>query len=227
MPRDSLTLDLERPATPVKPWFFLAAVLSAATAGALGLWTEPLRLLGADSFAHGGLRGFSEVMGGSPAALFLFALLLPFRRPARTLETIGVFVVAQGAGLLLFAGLGLPPRAGDGVLALAAIMAAAVVAIDNLTRGRRSERPLYALAFGLLQGLALGALNAQQSEQLTALVGFQSGVWLAEGLLVGALVACLWSLEGMSRIGRRAAVTMGSVGVVLVALAWSLQRVLA
>lgn len=187
------------------------------------------------------VQGVWHIWMGFDHVLFLLALLLPavLRREDRcwrpvddfrpaainVVKIVTAFTVAHTITLTL-ASLELvmlPSRPVEAAIALSV----AVAAGNNLVPFFRGRGWLVAFGFGLVHGFGFASvlreLGLPPSSLARALVGFNLGVEAGQLAIVAVFLPAAYGLRE-SWFYRRAMVTAGSLGIVIIASAWMVDR---
>jgi HupE / UreJ protein len=142
--------------------------------------------------------GIEHILTGYEHLLFLFGLLLPCGGLLSLAKIINAFTIAHSVTLSLavLQVISLPDRLIEAVIALSI----AFVAAENLFRSLTvSRRWLVSLCFGLVHGFgfssALRALDLPAHGLLLSLFGFNLGVEVGQGLVVGVCLPLLLLLR--------------------------------
>ncbi len=195
---------------------------------------------GLQSFIRDGVR---HIWTGYDHILFLLALLLPAvvrreqgtwqavtaLRPAlwRVLQTVTAFTVAHSITLSLaaFNLIHLSPRFVEPVIAASVAVAAA----NNLRPFFLERGWMVAFGFGLIHGFGFASvlqeLDLAGQSLLWPLLGFNLGVELGQATLVLLFVPMAYGLRH-TRFYSVGALRFGSVGIVLIATAWFIERLI-
>jgi len=142
--------------------------------------------------------GFLHILGGLDHLLFLFCLVIPFRRFGALIKVVTAFTLAHSVTLIAAAynlgpeGLWFPPL-------IETLIAVSIVymALENIIGpAHMSRRWMVALGFGLIHGFGFSfglhqTLQFAGSHLLTSLVSFNVGVELGQLLVLAALVPTL------------------------------------
>lgn len=174
--------------------------------------------------------GFAHILpGGLDHVLFVLGLYLGTRRLRTLLLLVTSFTLAHSATLILasFGAVRVPASVVEPLIALSI----AWVAIENLLSERvRAWRVALVFGFGLLHGLgfaaALSELGLPQANFLGALLSFNLGVEFGQ-LAVIALALLLTGWWRQHPAYRARLVVPGSLAIALLALFWTVQRLLA
>ena len=173
--------------------------------------------------------GYTHILPkGLDHILFVLGLFLLSPRLKTLLLQVTAFTIAHSItlGLSMYGIVSLPPRVVEPLIALSI----AYVAIENLlTRELKPWRVALVFMFGLLHGLGfagvLRALGLPRAEFLTALLTFNAGVEIGQL----TIIAAAWLLVGAfmeRRWYRKAIAVPASSGIALVAVYWTVTRLL-
>ena len=155
---------------------------------------------------HAALRftrdGFFHILDGIDHLLFLFCLVIPFRRLRPLVAVVTAFTVAHSITLIASAfdmaptALWFPPL-------IETLIAASIVymAIENITGAHLERRWLVTFGFGLVHGFGFSfalreSLQFAGSHLLTSLLAFNLGVELGQLLVLLVLVPALALIFG-------------------------------
>jgi hypothetical protein len=141
--------------------------------------------------------GFFHILDGTDHLLFLFCLVIPFRRFRALVPVVTAFTVAHSVTLIASAydlapdALWFPPL-------IETLIAVSIVymALENIATPRPSRRWLIALGFGLVHGFGFSfalreSLQFAGSHLLTSLLSFNVGVELGQLVVLALLVPAL------------------------------------
>jgi hypothetical protein len=141
--------------------------------------------------------GFFHILDGTDHLLFLFCLVIPFRRFRALVPIVTAFTVAHSVTLIASAydlapdALWFPPL-------IETLIAVSIVymALDNIATECPSRRWLITLGFGLVHGFGFSfalreSLQFAGSHLLTSLLSFNVGVELGQLLVLALLVPAL------------------------------------
>lgn len=141
--------------------------------------------------------GFSHILDGTDHLLFLFCLVIPFRRFRSLITVVTAFTVAHSMTLIASAynfgpdALWFPPL-------IETLIAVSIVymAIENIVGSNVQRRWMIALGFGLVHGFGFSFALRQNlqfagSHLLTSLLSFNVGVELGQLLVLALLVPVL------------------------------------
>src|SRR4029079_15347659 len=145
-------------------------------------------------------EGFAHILGGTDHLLFLFCLVIPFRRLRPLIAVVTAFTVAHSITLIASAyelgpdALWFPPL-------IETLIAVSIVymALENIAGARVQRRWMIALGFGLVHGFGFSFALRQNlqfagSHLLTSLLSFNVGVELGQLLVLLLLVPLLDAL---------------------------------
>jgi HupE / UreJ protein len=141
--------------------------------------------------------GFTHILDGTDHLLFLFCLVIPFRRFRALVAVVTAFTVAHSITLLASAydfapdALWFPPL-------IETLIATSIVymALENIVGANIKRRWLITFAFGLVHGFGFSfalrrTLQFAGSHLLTSLLSFNIGVELGQLLVLVVLVPAL------------------------------------
>ena len=141
--------------------------------------------------------GFFHILDGTDHLLFLFCLVIPFRRFRALVPVVTAFTVAHSVTLIASAydlapgALWFPPL-------IETLIAVSIVymALENIATERPARRWLITLGFGLVHGFGFSfalreSLQFAGSHLLTSLLSFNAGVELGQLLVLALLVPAL------------------------------------
>jgi HupE/UreJ protein len=141
--------------------------------------------------------GFFHILDGTDHLLFLFCLVIPFRRFRALVPVVTAFTVAHSVTLIASAydlapdALWFPPL-------IETLIAVSIVymALENIATPRPPRRWLIALGFGLVHGFGFSfalreSLQFAGSHLLTSLLSFNVGVELGQLVVLALLVPAL------------------------------------
>jgi hypothetical protein len=150
------------------------------------------------------LDGFFHILGGTDHLLFLFCLVIPFRRFRTLVPMVTAFTVAHSVTLIASAynmapdALWFPPL-------VETLIAASIVymALENIVSPALGRRWIVAFGFGLVHGFGFSfalrdTLQFAGTHLLTSLLSFNVGVELGQLLVLAAVVP---ALELVFRLG--------------------------
>ncbi|MEK6285001.1 MAG: HupE/UreJ family protein [Acidobacteriota bacterium] len=141
--------------------------------------------------------GFLHILDGTDHLLFLFCLVIPFRRFRPLLMVITAFTVAHSITLIASAynlgpdALWFPPLI-ETLIAVSIIY----MALENIVGSKVQRRWMIALGFGLVHGFGFSfalrqMLQFSGSHLLTSLLSFNVGVELGQLLVLALLIPAL------------------------------------
>jgi hypothetical protein len=141
--------------------------------------------------------GFFHILGGIDHLLFLFCLVIPFRRFGSLIGVVTAFTVAHSITLIASAynlgpdALWFPPL-------IETLIAVSIVymALENIVGTRVQSRWMIALGFGLVHGFGFSfalrqTMQLAGSHMLTSLLSFNIGVELGQLLVLALLIPML------------------------------------
>ena len=174
--------------------------------------------------------GFTHILPeGLDHILFVLGLFLLSTKLKPLLWQITAFTVAHSLtlGLALYGVVRLPSSIIEPIIAASI----AFVAVENIcTTELKPWRPFVVFAFGLVHGMgfagALKDLGLHRSDFLTALVGFNVGVEMGQLSVVALAFLCVGWLRSRPDY-RKIVVVPASALIAVVAVFWTIQRVLA
>ena len=142
-------------------------------------------------------EGFFHILGGIDHLLFLFCLVIPFRRFGSLIAVVTAFTVAHSITLIASAynlgpdALWFPPLI-ETLIAVSILY----MALENIVGTRVQRRWMIALGFGLVHGFGFSfalrqTLQLAGSHMLTSLLSFNIGVELGQLLVLALLIPML------------------------------------
>ena len=141
--------------------------------------------------------GFDHILDGIDHLLFIFCLVIPFRRFGQLVVIVTAFTIAHSITLMVSA-FGLGPNALWFPPLIEMLIAVSILymALENIVGAVLRRRWVIAFAFGLVHGFgfsfALGeTLQFAGSHLVTSLVAFNVGVELGQILVLALLVPAL------------------------------------
>jgi hypothetical protein len=141
--------------------------------------------------------GFTHILDGTDHLLFLFCLVIPFRRFGALLAVVTAFTVAHSITLFASA-YGLAPDALWFPPLIETLIATSIVymALENIVGANVKRRWLITFAFGLVHGFGFSfalrqTLQFAGSHLLTSLLSFNIGVELGQLLVLVVLIPAL------------------------------------
>ncbi len=174
-------------------------------------------------------QGFHHVLEGLDHLLFVFCLVIPFRRLKPLLILVTAFTVGHSMTLAA-AALGMAPSGGWFPPLVETLIAASIVymALENLLEPRLQRRWFLAFGFGLVHGFGFAfvlgeSLQFAGSHAVLSLAAFNLGIEAGQ-LLVAALAVP--AVAALIRLGvpRRFALIVLSVLVAHTGWHWMLER---
>jgi len=173
--------------------------------------------------------GFLHILEGTDHLLFLFCLIIPFRRFRELVLLVTAFTVAHSITLLASA-YGFAPSALWFPSLVETLIAASIVymALENIVGGKVQRRWLITFGFGLVHGFGFSfalreTLQFAGSHLLTSLLAFNIGVELGQ-LLVLALVLPLLSILFRHVVAERTGTVILSALVAHTGWHWMVER---
>jgi hypothetical protein len=146
-------------------------------------------------------QGFDHILGGADHLLFLFCLVVPFRRELRTLAWIITAFTVGHSITLLGAAFGAAPDALWFPPLIEVLIAASIfyTAVENVVAPSRRNRWLLAFGFGLVHGFGFSfalqnTLQFAGTHVVTSLLAFNVGIELGQLLVLVALIPALYLL---------------------------------
>ena len=141
--------------------------------------------------------GFEHILDGTDHLLFLFCLVIPFRRIRSLVAVVTSFTVAHSITLIASAN-NLAPDALWFPPLIETLIATSIVymALENIVGPRIERRALIAFGFGLVHGFGFSfalrrTLQFAGSHLLTSLLSFNVGVELGQLLVLVLLIPAL------------------------------------
>ncbi len=141
--------------------------------------------------------GFDHILDGIDHILFLFCLVIPFRKFWALVPIVTSFTVAHSITLVASAS-GLAPDALWFPPLIETLIAASIVfmALENIVGAKLERRWMVAFGFGLVHGFGFSfalseTLQFAGSHLLTSLLAFNVGVELGQLLVVALMVPAL------------------------------------
>ncbi len=179
--------------------------------------------------AHFVAHGFHHVLDGLDHLLFVFCLVIPFRRPKPLVILITAFTVGHSMTLAA-AALGMAPSGGWFPPLVETLIAASIVymALENLLEPRLQRRWLLAFGFGLVHGFGFAfvlgdSLQFAGSHLVLSLAAFNVGIEAGQ-LLVAALAVPAVAVVFRLGVPPRFALVVLSVLVAHTGWHWVLER---
>ncbi len=141
--------------------------------------------------------GFLHILGGFDHLLFLFCLIIPFRRFRELVLLVTAFTLAHSVTLVASA-YGIAPSALWFPPLVETLIAASIVymALENIVGGKVRKRWVITFGFGLVHGFGFSfalreTLQFAGSHLLTSLLAFNLGVELGQLLVLAILLPAL------------------------------------
>ncbi|MEZ5419762.1 MAG: HupE/UreJ family protein [Vicinamibacterales bacterium] len=173
--------------------------------------------------------GFFHILDGVDHLLFLFCLVIPFRRLRPLVAVVTAFTVAHSITLIASA-FDLAPTALWFPPLIETLIAASIVymALENITGAHLERRWVVTFGFGLVHGFGFSfalreSLQFAGSHLLTSLLAFNVGVELGQ-LLVLLLLMPLLALVLGRWVDERLGVVIASAFVAHTAWHWLTER---
>ena len=174
--------------------------------------------------------GFAHILDGIDHLLFVFCLVIPFRRIRPLVAIITSFTVAHSITLIASTA-GLAPDALWFPPLIEVLIALSIVymALENIVGARLERRALIAFGFGLVHGFGFSfalrdSLQFAGAHLATSLVSFNIGVELGQ-LFVLAITVPLLALLFKHVVAERMGTIILSAFVAHTAWHWMLDRV--
>jgi hypothetical protein len=174
--------------------------------------------------------GMEHILGGIDHLLFVFCLVIPFRRLRPLLLIVTSFTVAHSVTLIAST-LGLAPTGLWFPTLIETLIAISILymAFENILGANPHRRWMLAFGFGLVHGFGFSfflrdSLQFAGGHLATALVSFNLGVELGQILVLAAAVPILNWLFAARRIPERAGIILLSALVAHTAWHWMLER---
>src|SRR5262245_31828186 len=143
------------------------------------------------------VEGFFHILGGIDHLLFLFCLVIPFRRLGQLIVVVTAFTLAHSITLIASA-YNLGPDAGWFPPLVETLIAASIVymALENIAAPALERRWLIAFGFGLVHGFGFSfalrdTMQLAGSHLLTSLLSFNIGVELGQVAVLIVLIPAL------------------------------------
>lgn len=184
-------------------------------------WSQAARLFATDGFFH--------ILTGADHLLFLFCLIIPFRRLRDLVAIVTSFTVAHSVTLIASA-YDMTPSALWFPALVDTLVAASIlyVALENLIAPNLRRRWMVAFGFGLAHGFAF-ALALKDSMQFAGSHFLASLVWFNAGLEAGQLLVLLVMVPALALLFRF--VVEERIGAIILSLLvahsgwhWTLDR---
>jgi hypothetical protein len=143
------------------------------------------------------VEGFFHILDGIDHLLFLFCLVIPFRKPRALLVIVTSFTVAHSITLIASA-YGVAPDVGWFPPLVETLIASSIVymALENIVAPGLRRRWIITFGFGLIHGFGFSfalreTLQLAGSHVLTSLLAFNVGVEIGQVVVLAALVPLL------------------------------------
>jgi hypothetical protein len=173
--------------------------------------------------------GFAHIMDGIDHLLFIFCLVIPFRRLRPLVAIVTSFTVAHSitlfASALGFAptGLWFPP-----LIEVLIAISIVYMAFENIVGPKLERRWIIAFAFGLVHGFGFSfalreSLQFAGSHLVTALLGFNTGVELGQLFVLALTIPVLDALFRFVVTERMGTILLSAI-VAHTAWHWMLDR---
>ena len=173
--------------------------------------------------------GFAHILDGLDHLLFVFCLVIPFRKPRPLIAIVTAFTVAHSITLFASA-LGFAPDALWFPPLIEVLIALSIVymALENIVGPKLERRALIAFGFGLVHGFGFSfalreSLQFAGSHLVTSLFAFNVGVELGQ-LFVLALALPALALVFKRVVAERMGTIILSAFVAHTAWHWMLDR---
>jgi len=143
------------------------------------------------------VEGFFHILDGIDHLLFLFCLVIPFRRPRSLLIIVTSFTVAHSITLIASA-YGVAPDVGWFPALVETLIATSIVymALENIVSPGLRRRWMITFGFGLVHGFGFSfalreTLQLAGSHVLTSLLAFNIGVEIGQVVVLAAMIPVL------------------------------------
>jgi hypothetical protein len=143
------------------------------------------------------VEGFRHILSGADHLLFLFCLVIPFRRLGQLVLVVTAFTVAHSITLFASA-FGMAPDAGWFPPLVETLIAISIVymALENVVAPGLGRRWIIAFGFGLIHGFGFSfalrdTLQLAGSHVVTSLLAFNVGVELGQIAVLAVLLPAL------------------------------------
>jgi hypothetical protein len=173
--------------------------------------------------------GFFHILDGVDHLLFVFCLVIPFRRFRSLVAIVTSFTVAHSITLIASA-MGMAPNALWFPPLIETLIALSIVfmAFENIVGAKLERRWLIAFAFGLVHGFGFSfilrdSLQFAGSHLTTSLLAFNVGVELGQVLVVAVAIPVL-ALSFRYVVAERIGTILLSALVAHTAWHWMLER---
>ena len=173
--------------------------------------------------------GFRHILDGLDHLLFVFCLVIPFRKPRALFAIVTAFTVAHSITLIASAS-GLAPDALWFPPLIEVLIALSIVymAFENIVGARVERRWILAFAFGLVHGFGFSFILRQSlqfagTHLATSLVAFNVGVELGQMFVLAIAIPAL-ALLFRYVVAERVGTILLSALVAHTAWHWMLER---
>jgi hypothetical protein len=173
--------------------------------------------------------GFAHIMDGVDHLLFIFCLVIPFRRIRPLVAIVTSFTVAHSITLFASA-LGLAPTAlwFPPLIELLIALSIVYMALENIVGPKLERRWLIAFGFGLVHGFGFSfalreSLQFAGSHLVTSLLGFNLGVELGQFVVLALAIPLLNALFNYVVAERMGTILLSAI-VAHTAWHWMLDR---
>jgi hypothetical protein len=143
------------------------------------------------------VEGFFHILDGTDHLLFLFCLVIPFRKPRSLLIIVTSFTVAHSITLIASA-YGVAPDVGWFPPLVETLIATSIVymALENIVAPGLRRRWIITFGFGLIHGFGFSfalreTLQLAGSHVLTSLLAFNIGVEIGQLVVLAAMIPLL------------------------------------
>ncbi|MDH5537407.1 MAG: HupE/UreJ family protein, partial [Betaproteobacteria bacterium] len=175
--------------------------------------------------------GFFHILDGLDHLLFLFCLVLPFRRVGWTLVAVATSFTVAHSITLIAAAYGIAPRGAWFPPLVEALIAASIIymALENVLRPNLRWRWLVTAAFGLVHGFGFSFVLQNQLQfsgdhLLLSLLAFNVGIELGQLLFIVLALPLLALLFNTVPLGERLITAVISAFVIHTAWHWLAER---
>jgi hypothetical protein len=173
--------------------------------------------------------GFRHILSGFDHLLFIFCLVIPFRRIRPLVAVVTAFTIAHSITLIASAA-GFAPDALWFPPLIEVLIAASIVymALENIVGAKLERRWLVAFGFGLVHGFGFSfalreSLQFAGAHLATSLVSFNVGVELGQLLVIAlAVPAVTWAFKHV--VAERMGTIILSAFVAHTAWHWMMDR---
>jgi HupE/UreJ protein len=173
--------------------------------------------------------GFLHILDGIDHLLFVFCLVIPFRRPRPLIAIVTSFTIAHSITLIASAlglaptGLWFPP-----LIEMLIALSIVYMAFENIVGARLERRWLLAFGFGLVHGFGFSFILRESvqfagTHLATSLVAFNIGVELGQLVVLAAAIPALGWLFSRVVAERMGTIVLSAL-VAHTAWHWMLER---